>query len=137
MTPLRWETWRLHTHGTSIAVPVGWFVAVPETRPPEHFLAAHNSSGAEICLWNEIKPQGQTVESLLKNAAVPVEMVTRSEVSHEAVKVEGFDGDWFVHRRIRLSKSGLLHGVEMRFPAALKAELDQIAAEVCASLSGD
>jgi hypothetical protein len=137
MTSPRWETLRLHGHGTSIAVPAGWFVAQPEPGSEEHRLSARHSCGAEICLWNEIKPKGRTVESLLKHAAVPVEMVTRSEVSHEAVKVEGYDADWFVHRRIRLSKSGRLHGVDMRFPAALKAELDHIAAEVCASLSGD
>ena len=64
-------------------------------------------------------------------------MITNSAIVGDTVQADGLDADWFVHRRVRSGKSGYLHGVEVRYPFALKRDYEEIAKEICASLASD
>lgn len=130
-------TIRLGGHGTYVAVPEGMFVEKEgrhSSRETSRWIAP---DGAEVNLWNELKPIGTSLESLFKQECTSVEMVTRSEPKNDGFLIRGFDADWFIHRRIKLGLSGYVHGVEMRYLYTHKSRYEMIAADVCTSLGGE
>ena len=135
--PLDWQTIRLQNHGTSVALPIGMFSPEPKMSASGNAVFHKAPDGTDVNLWRENKTKGLTVESVLKQAGSHIEMKTSSEIAGDTVHAEGLDGEVFVHRHIKIGKSGQLHGVEVRYPFALRNTLETVAREICSSLSGE
>lgn len=122
--------------GTTITFPDAIFNEAdpePENGDGARWRAA---DGGELAVWGEYNALDFTPSTLADFIAKDLDKVTYRKVGARWMVVSGFDGDVIVYHRAEFGSGGVIHTMELRYPAALNQHYDRLAGKIADSLIG-
>jgi hypothetical protein len=122
--------------GTTITFPDSIFTeAMPasENGDGKRWRAA---DGGELAVWGGYNTLDFTPETLADFISKDIKNVTYRKVGARWMVVSGFDGDIIVYHRAEFGSGGVIHSMELRYPASLGKHYDALAGKIADSLIG-
>lgn len=122
--------------GTTITFPNAIFTKAdpePENGDGQRWRA---TDGGELAVWGEYNALDFTPISLADFIAKDIDTVTYRKVGARWMVVSGFDGELIVYHRAEFGSQGVIHTMELRYPAALSQHYDRLAGKIADSLIG-
>ena len=122
--------------GTTVTFPGEVF---PKSEPaPENGDGQRWSSpdGASLAVWGQYNVLDETPDTLADSVGQTIAKVTYRKVGSNWMVVSGFDAEMIVYHRGEISRSGTIHSMELRYPAALAKHYDRLASRIADSLIG-
>jgi hypothetical protein len=122
--------------GTTITFPDSIFTKIdpePENGDGARWRA---EDGGELAVWGGYNTLDFTPETLADFIAKDIENVTYRKVGARWMVVSGLDGGTIVYHRAEFGSGGVIHSMELRYPAALAKHYDALAGKIADSLIG-
>lgn len=122
--------------GTTITYPSEIFTKAeppPENGDGQRWTAA---DGASLAAWGQYNALDETPETLADAVSETIPQVTYRKVGSRWMVVSGFDGATIVYHRAEISLEGVIHAMELRYPASLSKHYDRLATKIADSLIG-
>ena len=92
--------------------------------------------GATLAVWGQFNILDQTPATLADFVSQSIPKVTYRKVGSNWMVVSGFDGEMIVYQRGEIGREGIIHSMELRYPASLAAHYDKLASRIADSLIG-
>ncbi|MGB8816427.1 MAG: hypothetical protein WCC66_00730 [Rhizobiaceae bacterium] len=122
--------------GTTITFPDAIFTT--QDPPPENGDGARwrAPDGAELAVWGQNNVLDYTPDTLADFISQDMEKVTYRSVSARWMVVSGLIGNMIVYHRAEFGSQGVIHTMELRYPAAQAKHYDTLAGRIADSLIG-
>ena len=125
--------------GTTVTFP-GEVFSLPEP-PPENGdgMTFLSPDGARLAVWGSFNALEQTPEQLADwevGHQTPNAELTYRRVAKDWLVLSGFDGDEVFYKRFEFGADGVIHGLLVTYPKALKARYDRLVGPIASSFGG-
>lgn len=92
--------------------------------------------GGELAVWGQNNVLDFTPETLADFVSEGIAEVTFRKVGARWMVVSGFAGDRIIYHRAEFGSRGVIHSMELRYPASLRKHYDLLAGRIAESLIG-
>ena len=122
--------------GTTIAFPDAIFTMrdpEPENGDGARWRA---EDGGELAVFGAYNALDFTPTTLADFISQDIDKVTYRKVGARWMVVSGLEGDMVIYHRAEFGSGGIIHSMEMRYPATLGKHYDALAGRIAESLIG-
>jgi hypothetical protein len=95
-----------------------------------------SSDSASLSVWGQNNVLDFTPTSIADFIAKDIDEVTYRKVGSKWMVVSGFDDGAIVYHRAEFGSAGVIHSMELRYPASLRQHYDHLAGIIADSLIG-